>query len=272
MTAKSPNWYQSARLRAIEAIALWRGRVNTRDVRELFGVSRSVAQNDMTQYMDRAPGNLVYNRYAKTFEATSVFNCQITDGDIQDWLHLEPGLSENVLAPRFQLSPTIVRPLSEAVRNGTGLSIAYASMNHPETHQRTVYPHVLVFSGIRWHARAWCSDRLEFRDFVINRMSDAKETGEPRPEQAYPHVDSAWNTKVTIQFVPSGDLSESAKKVIEREYGMRAGRLNVTTRAALVHYTIQAYQADDGSPGKLLQVANPQELAPHLFGQPLQPL
>ena len=68
-----------------------------------------------------------------------------------------------------------------------------------------------------------------------------------------------------IRFVASEALSPLGKEVIEKEYGMRGGKLVVTTRGALVQYTIQAFQADAMTPGRLLRVDNEQDIAAYLF-------
>jgi len=35
---------------------------------------------------------------------------------------------------------------------------------------RLIEPHTLVYTGMRWHARAYCEKNGQYRDFVLSRL------------------------------------------------------------------------------------------------------
>jgi predicted DNA-binding transcriptional regulator YafY len=67
--------------------------------------------------------------------------------------------------------------------------VRYQSTSAPEARWRWLSPHALGFDGARWHARAWCHSRNEFRDFVLTRFLDV---GEIEPSGANPADDLGW--------------------------------------------------------------------------------
>ena len=72
-------------------------------------------------------------------------------------------------------------------------------MSSPEPKWRWFSPHALGFDGFRWHARAWCHNRKEFRDFVLARIL---EIGETRPAEIDPADDAGWQREVTLKLAP----------------------------------------------------------------------
>jgi len=64
-------------------------------------------------------------------------------------------------------------------------------------------------------------------------------------------------------------MSESERSLIEAEFGMIGHRLNITARAALVMYTLQAYQVDTSLDKNIykqrLVLVNHDEVAPFLW-------
>lgn len=263
------SWYQKARLRAIETLAFWRGRINSRDLIERFGVSRVVALGDIHRYMKQAPGNLIYRKSEKAYIATSIFKNQFTLGVIDEWMALDSSLCEYVEKPQFEIKPELTRPLIQAIRKGACVSIMYRSMEHPSGTERLLFPHTLVYSGFRWHLRAWCCLREDFRDFNLSRISSVTSLNRPTPPKSLPSEDLLWNEMVGIQLVANPRMSEQERSLIEAEFGMVKRQLRVTTRAALVMYTLQAYQVDPDQDDNIykqrLVLTNRDEITPFLW-------
>ena len=263
------SWYQKARLRTIETLAFWRGRINSRDLTERFGISRVVALGDIHRYMEQAPGNLIYRKSDKAYFATSIFQNQFTSGVIDEWMTLDASLCEYVDKPQFEIKPELARPLIQAIHKGTGVSVVYRSMEHPDGTERSLFPHTLVYSGFRWHIRAWCCVRKDFRDFNLSRVSGVTALNEAPPPEAAPDQDELWNMVVDIHFMANPGMNEHERSLIEAEFGMVKGLLKVNTRAALVMYTLQAYQVDPDQEQAVykqrLVLANPDNIAPFLW-------
>ena len=142
-------------------------------------------------------------------------------------------------------------------------------MEHPSGTERSLFPHTMVYSGFRWHLRAWCCLREDFRDFNLSRVSNVASLDKPPPPQSLPSEDLLWNEIVDILLVANPRLSEQERSLIEAEFGMVNKRLRVTTRAALVMYTLQAYQVDpdpdDNVYKQRLVLANRDKVAPFLW-------
>ena len=266
---KEISWYQRARLRAIETIAYWHGRINSRDLIERFGISRVVALGDIQRYMKKAPGNLIYRRSEKAYLATSIFKNQFTSGVIDEWMSLDSGLCEYVEKPQFEINPELARPLIQAIHKGTCITIMYRSMEHPSGTERSLFPHTLVYSGIRWHLRAWCCLRNDFRDFNLSRISSATPINKKAHPESEPSEDLLWNKMVELRLVANPRMNEQERSLIEAEFGMVQKQLRVTTRAALVMYTLQAYQVDpdlvEDVYKQRLVLTNPDEIAPFFW-------
>lgn len=77
--------------------------------------------------------------------------------------------------PDRSIKAEILRPLLKACREHLRLDIDYVSLNSPKPEGRTIAPHTLVYTGMRWHVRAYCEKNREYRDFVLSRLRGAPE-------------------------------------------------------------------------------------------------
>jgi hypothetical protein len=67
------KWGVERRLEFIEFRLFWEGGVNRSDIIEMFDVSVPQASKDLTLYQERAPKNAVYDKSAKRYVASDVF-------------------------------------------------------------------------------------------------------------------------------------------------------------------------------------------------------
>ena len=243
---KKLTWCQRSRLKAIETLAYWKGRVNTSDLIRYFGISRAVALRDFKIYRGIAPRNLEYNPTDKAFAPADGFSPYLGSPRFDDYMAMLPGKCELIERPLFDLSPKITRPTLMAVNQGFALLVLYRSLEHPDGLERTLYPHALVYTGFRWHIRAWCSFREEFRDFNLSRMEHARALDQKAPKHAGQDRDALWNKRVEIHLKANPELSDDEQRLIEAEFGMRRKVLSITTRGALVMYVLQSFQVEIG--------------------------
>ena len=87
--------------------------------------------------------------------------------------------------------------------------------------------------------------------------------------------DADWQRRVEIVIAPDPRLSAEQREVVERDYGMRSGRLRLKTRATLVEYLLRLLQLDprqhDANPlAQQIVLANAAALRPHLFATPAE--
>ncbi len=258
------RWDLLLRYRYIETLALWEGRLTTRHLCETFGIGRQQASKDINTYArEVGPGNLVYDKYLKGYKPTPAFSPKVTQGLADEYLHLMARNNElmNVFeslsldvanidvlrVPVRDVSPETLRPIMQAARQQRRLEVDYVSIKNPDREGRIIVPHTLVFTGLRWHVRAWCEKNQDYRDFVLSRFR-----GEPDIMDDSPHgvdQDTDWNTKVTIDVRPHPKLTEQQQAVVAADYGMQEGSLLITTRAKLVPYALKLLHLD---PAELL--------------------
>ncbi|GAB3472775.1 helix-turn-helix transcriptional regulator [Azotobacter salinestris] len=275
------------RLRAIELIAFWEGRLITTQLMDWFGITRQQASSDINRYNSEFnPEALVHDPAVKGYIPAAGFQPVFTSGHINDYLGLlasqgsepmaqilesHPGVA-TVQLPDRTVRPEVVREVIKASRNAGSLKILYASMSNPQPHERVISPHTLVYTGFRWHVRAWCHKRQAFRDFLLSRIDRTpRACAESAPSMKN---DSLWNEQITLTLIPNLRLSDAQKALVERDFAMPEGRMQINVRKALAHYTLQRYQAaiseeeTERVREHLLQLlpADRAKLEPYLFG------
>jgi predicted DNA-binding transcriptional regulator YafY len=290
MTAQSESkwpfrWDLLLRYRFIETIALWEGRLTTTHLCDTFGIGRQQASKDINNYIrEVGPGNLEYDKYLKGYKPTDAFTPQVTQGLADEYLHLMARNNElmnvfeslslavanvEVLSlPVRDVKPEVLRPIMQAARQQKRLEVDYVSVNNPDREGRIIVPHTLVYTGLRWHVRAWCEKNQEYRDFVLSRFRDIPEIMEDSEHGAI--GDEQWNTRVKIRVTPDPRLNNAQQDVIEVDYGMTDGALEIETRGKLVPYVLRLLHVDPGSSAdapsaQQIVVENRDELSPWLF-------
>ena len=129
-------------------------------------------------------------------------------------------------------------------------------MRRPSATERWLAPHAIAFDGFRWHTRAWCNENQEFRDFVISRIQDIKES---RHTTIKAEDDTWWNTYINVIVQPREGLTVGQRSAIESDFGMHNGQLRFTCRKALAFYLLRQLQLDRQT--ELPPIAQPLELA-----------
>jgi predicted DNA-binding transcriptional regulator YafY len=280
------RWDLLLRYRYIETIALWEGRLTTRHLCDTFGIGRQQASKDINNYLrEVGPDNLEYDKYLKGYKPTAGFSPRVTRGLADEYLHLMArnneltnmfeSLALNVAnvevlsVPVRDVKPEILRPIMQAARQQKRLEVDYVSINNPDREGRIIVPHTLVFTGLRWHVRAWCEKNQAYRDFVLSRFRDIPEIMDESRHGV--DEDEQWNTMVSIRIIPDPRLARSQQEVIEVDYGMENGALEIATRGKLVPYALKLLHTDLEDPledptAQQIIVENRDEIRPWLFG------
>jgi len=280
---------QKLRYKVIEIVSFWEQRLTTNHLCAAFGIGRQQASKDINDYLAAKPDNLVYDPQLKGYKPSPKFKPYFTRCEINEYIQLitaldealdpfldisllEPNLNpvaiETATLPAKPISPEILIPLLEAIRAEKSISIAYVSLTSPKPELRTLEPHTLVFTGSRWHTRAFCGRNKEFRDFVLTRFRGKLTIlGDASASKAQDHY---WQHKVKVKIIPDTRLDAWQRKIIAQDYGMIRNSLIIETRAALVTYLLQQYKID---PNKIearpeaqqLMIANLSEVEKWLF-------
>ena len=282
---ESVRWDLALRYRLIETVVWWEGRLTTNHLMQSFGISRQQASKDINTYInEHAPKNLEYDKHLKGYVPSKQFKPLFIDDSASAYLHLlnqnhdraphVDGLAlayahtEVLQVPDRTVRPELLRPLLRACREGLRLECEYVSFTTPDAETRLIAPHTLIYTGMRWHVRAYCEKNGQYRDFVLSRLRgepgllDASENTQDRDED--------WNIEIPVIIAPDGRLSTAQKAIIESDFGMVDGQLVVPCRRALVKYVLQRYQIDhrnlDPNPeAQQIIVANLKELRQWLY-------
>lgn len=279
------RWDLALRYRLIETIVWWEGRLTTGHLMQSFGISRQQASKDINTYIsEHASRNLTYDKQLKGYVPSKTFNPRFIDLSASAYLDLlaqnnerAPHIEGLKLAyahtlvlqvPDRSIQPEILRPLLKACRDKLRLEIEYVSLANPEPEVRVIEPHTLVYTGMRWHVRAYCEKNAAYRDFVLSRIRGTPDLLESNGNGA--EGDEVWNSEIAVILQPDPRLDDAQKAIIQRDYGMIDGRLEIPTRQALVKYVLQRYQIDPKNldpkaEAQQVVIGNLSELKPWLY-------
>jgi predicted DNA-binding transcriptional regulator YafY len=285
-TIESVRWDLALRYRLIETVAWWEGRLTTNHLMQSFGISRQQASKDINTYInEHAPKNLSYDKHLKGYVPTRSFvplfisdsanaYLQLLNQNHERAPHIE-GLSlayahiEVLDVPDRSIRPEVLRPLLKACRERLRFEVDYVSFRTPGGETRLIAPHTLIYTGMRWHVRAYCEKNGEYRDFVLSRFRGVPELMD-EPSEHSRELDEGWNTSITVILEPDSRLKPEQREILAADYGMQNGQLEIQTRGALVQYVLQRYQIDATKvhtkpSAQQLVVANLEELQPWLY-------
>ena len=252
------RWAVAQRLDFIEFRLFWYGRVNRSDLMEQFGLSVNQASADLNRYIDLAPGNMAYDKSARTYVRTPEYSAQFLKPDASSYLtqlrSLANGLIEHddiwiseipphdaTPTPARGVNPVTLRSIVGAIRGSEAIEVKYQSLSQPEPNWRWIAPHAIAFDGFRWHTRAFCKTDGIFKDFLFSRI--VKTRGVEVSDTAVA-ADADWQEYVTLEIAPHPDLSENQKKVIALDYGMHSGKAKIKVRRALLYYALRRLGLD----------------------------
>lgn len=247
------RWSVEKRLEFIDFHLYWEGQINRSDIMERFDVSVPQASKDLKQYQEAAPKNLDYDHRKKKYFASRTFKPAFLKPDseaylwrMRDDVSAMSGIDSSwlpdllphdiVRMPRRNVAPEILREMVSVVRNGNATEIFYQSMSSEEPEWRSISPHAFAFDGLRWHVRAYCYRRKKHMDFLLSRVQDLQESGEP-PVSG--EQDAVWNEMFTVTLKPHPKLSNSQAQAVARDYNMKDMRLGVSVRLALLYYFLR---------------------------------
>lgn len=247
------RWGQERRLEFIEFRLLWEGRVNRTDLVNYFSISTPQASLDFARYRELAPTNAVYDVLQRTYIASDSFKPLLIRDSSEEyltrlWATSTGAMSANssflgwvpatgiVRDPARSVDPLVLQTVLLALRERRSVRISYQAMSQPGPSSRLVSPHALGSDGRRWHVRAFCHTRNEFRDFVLGRVY-AIHLGDVSAID--PKDDADWHDFIEAIIVPHPDLSTDQRKVVEADYCMEDGRLILRVQEALLLYHLE---------------------------------
>lgn len=251
-----PGRNLAPRFEFIEWRLFWEGHLNRSDLEDRFGISTPQASVDLRNYREVAGENITYNATEKRFVATKPMKPRFLQVSANRLLLQLRALVNGVLKredlffsrlPDVDVAPDIIRDVRaeilqsilNAIRSESALAVRYQSLT--SSRWREIAPHALAFDGHRWHARAFCCERKEFRDFVLTRI---ERLGKHKPTSYDPQNDIEWKNKINLLLCPHPGLSQEQSEAIQRDYDMRNGVRKIEMRLSLAFYFIKRHNLD----------------------------
>lgn len=282
------SWDRKNQFHLMEVVAQWEGRVTAEHLQRAFGIgSRTTSGGIFKEYGDVAPGNLVYSTSVRGYVQSETFEPCFSQGNLDEYLSLMtrhatlnpsfaglkdvPAPTESVSIPHRAVLPEVLRKVVQATQTRSRLEVVYRSLSSPQGEDRIIAPHTLVYSGQRWHVRAWCEKRRTFRDFVLTRMAPGAELLGDALEDADPALDTNWQNQILVRLGPNPGLTIEQQRLVALDYGMDDDQeLKVPVRCALTHYLLQSLNVVLGNSQlspieQPLVVVNLDDLKPYVF-------
>ncbi len=252
------RWSVEQRLEFIEFRLFWDGQLNRSDLTKRFEISVPQASMDLAKYQALAPLNIRYDSSLKTYLANPQFKPVVSSPTARHYLSQLRSIADEVLPasetwmgwiPPFEIVPLVrrqlevyvLRSVTEVIRRGLSLRVNYQSFSQPRPTWRWLTPHALGFDGFRWHVRAWCHEREDFRDFVLARFLAV---GGSRTTNIDSSADREWHTKVTLRIGPHPEMKDAQRRAIERDFGMTNGVASIVSRVCLSYYVERQLMLD----------------------------
>jgi hypothetical protein len=226
------------RLMHIERCLFWRGELQRADLIDAFGINPIQAAKDFRTYMERYPGNMEYNKSRRRYLPLPGFMPRLIEPTTLDEFAGMPSPLVPVAnwpLPKRRATPQALQAIVAAVRERQKIEVQYQSMTGAKPAWRWLSPHAFASDGERWHVRAFCHTRGEFRDFVLGRILATRHV---KASDVDPVRDHDWNTFVEVLVTPNPGLEEEKRQAIAAEYDLSPKSMEVTLnlRQAMLFY------------------------------------
>ena len=238
-------WAQLQRYRFIEWQLLWGQQLKAKMLTHTFGVSRYQAGLDIKGYVTLCPENVrPYNPADRCYKPELNFTPRFASQNPTEFIEsMNGGLPGHMpinVVPVLQrvISLGIMPAVMAAIEGRYRIETLYASASTPIGGKRVLCPISLVYVANRFHVRAFCETRGEYRDFVLSRFLHSPKVLSDESFDNLP-IDGEWETEVLVKLKANPKLGLDGCDLISREYDL-INNNSVKLRKALVHYYLQA--------------------------------
>ena len=247
------NWAARERLRSIEVRLWWRGYVGRKELIEVFGISAAQATSDLQRYFELNEGACFYSTNRKRYEADQGMQCVLHEPILEEGLTLafgeivgerwqrervwegrKPGLLGAVNLPVRDGSRWVERVIVLAAKEMRRVRVKYVSVKSGRASWREMVPRTFGWDGRRWHARAFCLENRDWRDFVLGRMEEVEWPGGVEKVPG----DGAWDEWVVVKLKVNPELDAVRKRALRMDYGLEGNGLEIRVREAMRPYLL----------------------------------
>lgn len=232
------------RLMHIERCLFWKGEVQRADLVDTFEVTTVQAAKDFRLYMESFPDKMVYNHSRRRYVPQPAFSPALIRPDTLDEFAAIPSAKVPVSRwplPLRRASSEVLLAMVEAVRERRKIEVQYQSMTGQAPEWRWLSPHAFASDAERWHVRAFCHTRCEFRDFVLGRILATRAVA---ANDIDPAADAEWNTSVEVLVTPNPRLETEQRQAIAAEYQLPDDlELTLKLRASMLFYVKAKFES-----------------------------
>lgn len=262
------------RYRTLWTLLRWEGQLRNSRLRDLLGIQKVQVSRLIAQFASENPRAVILDSRDKAWRLNDEDLAIQLGGSFEEYQALCQSDSVtpiSIVDARIDFlppKPKLVAALSTACRDARGLEIRYRSRSWPEGSDRVIFPTAMVRLSQRWHVRAWCATRRDYRDFNLGRIDrwhliDAHLS----PEAG---SDEAWDAVLSIRIGAHESLSPADALMVRKEYFGGANSMRFRCRGALAPYVLQEARvatnpSNQMPPEHLIQVLNPKIVQPFLF-------
>jgi hypothetical protein len=264
---------RESRFAVIESLLLWEGQISNERLREVLGIQKVQASRVLGEYVTYNPEHIDIKTRRSPYKASGEISPKYSSGSIEEYISATKSISSDnlIIDARYDLttpSVKVISHISQAISSKCGLKINYLSMTNPKGLERVIYPHTIVRAGRRWHVRAWCGEKLEFRDFVIGRIKNVSIITDKSTNLVTSDVE--WNRKVDLIIGAHPKLADDQAEVIRNEFFNGLDTRKLVIRSCLLQYVIQDIRASTDYDKELppeyqIAVVNLPDIKPFLF-------
>lgn len=252
-SADSLSQAQRERLAFLEMRVFFVGELRRADIEARFGIRPAASSRDLSTYRELEPGNLDYDVATRCYRPSKSFRplFEFSSDRVLAWLlqgfgdGLDLRLRKvapcegpgNLVRPDLAILSTVTRALCAK----RAIKVSYLSMSSGVANRELV-PVALADNGLRWHVRAFDRANARFGDFVLTRITKAKEIDGLAAENELLPADEQWARIVDMEVVPHPGVR--SPQAVEADYSMEDGVLKLRARAALAGYVLRRWSID----------------------------
>lgn len=229
------------RFRTLWTLLRWEGAFRNSQVQALFGLSSGQASRLIAEFRTKFPRKIEMEPRTKSWVPIEITDAESRGGEMDEYIVIQTRLLGESPVWYQDSRPDFVAPSADKFRVirqacdlGAGVSMKYSSLTQGPR-ERVIYPHAIVQLPQRWHVRAWCVMRSEYRDFNFGRMSELQLISDARPDMP---GDTSWNQFVSLRVKPHRNLNAVQFDTVQLELCGGAMARRISVRGALVPYVL----------------------------------
>lgn len=244
VTINETSWPQLQRLRFIERQLLWEREVTAAMLMGAFGILRPEAQGAIDNYCELAPENVKpFKPSDRSFKPTRDFKPKLIPDSADSIITISrlaaPTNPDFFSVPVLSRStaPGSLATILTGIEHRSRIEAVYVSMQNPKGSLRTVTPCAIISASNRLHVRAFCWERMAYRDFVLSRFrTQLKLTGIEGDDLPSDHL---WDETLAVRLVVNEALTPAQQQLVSDDYSLQTLEA-FEIRKALVGYFLQA--------------------------------